>query len=146
MRRRTAIAVAAALLVPATAAATIVGDYHGQIKGDALTELGFDVKRSDSGHKRVRFFVADGVSFTCTVGADGRTDPMQIDATFPVNRDGEFKGKGDVITNVDPVGKVTGRLKRGGRAAGTLRISGELDGAGSSCTTGVQEWRAEKQS
>jgi hypothetical protein len=136
----------AVLLVPASAAAIFIGPYQGQIKGDALSEIGFDTERTDSGRKRVVQFFTDGISFTCTVGADGRTEPMLVDATFRLNRDREFKGKGDMITEVDPVGKVVGRLKRGGRAVGTVRITGELAGAGSQCTTGVQEWRAAKTS
>ena len=61
-------------------------------------------------------------------------------------RNREFEGHGDwVILGYDPKGRVTGKFHRNGVVVGTFKIHGELAGAGSSCTTGLQSWRATKQ-
>ena len=65
---------------------------------------------------------------------------------MPVHDDGTFKGSGEVVgIPADPHGKVTGKLKHGGKAEGTLRLSGELDGdSGSDCDTGHLDWKGQK--
>src|SRR5687768_18400969 len=106
MLRRVAIsAMLLALLVTGSAVATFAGKYQGFVKGDQATTVGFGIKRTDAGNKRVKNFITDNIVFTCTVGTPGRTDPMEIVGTFPLNEDREFKGKGEaILIGADPFG------------------------------------------
>ncbi len=133
-----------ALFVAGTASGVITGDYAGNVNGDPQALVTFEVKKTDDA-KRVNSFITDDVDFTCTIGTPGETVTMQILGGFPVE-DQRFKGRGEAVgIPADPFGKVTGRFKPGGNAAGTLRLRGELDGeVGSQCTTGVVRWRAER--
>jgi hypothetical protein len=133
-----------ALFVAGTASGVIAGDYAGNVNGDEGALVTFQVKKTDNA-KRVKSFITDDVDFTCTVGTPGETVTMQILASFPVE-DQRFKGSGEAVgIPADPFGKVTGKFKPGGRAVGTLKLRGELDGeVGSHCTTGVVGWRAER--
>ena len=45
----------------------------------------------------------------------------------------------------DPVGSVSGKLRRGGRAVGDFKLRGELAGPGTHHRTGSLDWRAEKE-
>ncbi len=54
-----------------------------------------------------------------------------------------FEGKGDWVgLPFDPVGKVSGRLKPGGDAKGSFKLTGELAGPGTHCRTGLVDWKA----
>jgi hypothetical protein len=143
--RRLAALIAATLLLSAVAATSAVGfflgDYSGHVKGDPEGGVGFDVGK-ENGHRKVAFAVFD-VQFTCNPGTDGRSQGMGFAKPIRVHDDGTFKGEGNVrILKGDPTGKVEGKIGQG-KAHGSFRIKGELDGvSGSECDTGLQEWRA----
>jgi hypothetical protein len=143
---RCAVAAVAALglAVPASAVAILLGKYHGNVKGDPASTISFDIERVN-GHRKVTRFISEGIAFSCSVGTPGDTPHMRIKGRFRIE-DRAFRGRGEAVEiDADPFGIVTGRLKDGGRAAGTLKLRGELDGnPGSKCSTGVVEWRAEK--
>jgi hypothetical protein len=152
-RRRAglALALAVAAVIGAVAAAPALGifltDYQGTVKGDPTAMVGFNVRKSANGVRRVKAFFEDQVEYTCEGGASGRAGPLQMeDAAFRVKH-GEFSGSSSFLTPAgDPRLTVKGKLRPHGVARGTLRLTGHLDEAAPSarCDTGKVEWRAEK--
>jgi hypothetical protein len=120
-------------------------DYSGGIKGTFGHNVGFSIERSASGHKRVTDFNVTNLPITCSdsgettsTGGYNFPGPMRV-------RHHEFSGKGDwEVFALDPSGPVAGKFKPGGKAAGTLKLHGELAGPGTHCHTGPLEWKATK--
>jgi hypothetical protein len=149
MIRRALLALPIAALAFAGTALAIpaLHDYNGHVKGDPGSAVAFNLDRSGS-RPRVFNIDASGLGFDCAAGSPGETDAVFFDGIFRVHRDRTFGGPSDVtIGNTDPPGRFEGRLKSGGRAAGTLRIRGELDPEGQpgvNCKTGELRWKAAK--
>jgi len=152
MRRRLTVgcglgvAVLVVAMVP-TAEAIKLRDWNGRVKGDPDSFVSFNVAKSDSGVKRVRDVVAGGLAITCDGGIEDEADGVFLEGKFRV-RHREFGGRTDAtIGGLDPPATFKGRLKRGKRAVGTIRLRGELDPIehpGVNCRTGRLEWRAKK--
>ena len=142
-----AIPIAAVAFAGTAVALPSIHDYNGHVKGDPGSGVAFNVDRSQS-RPRVFNIDASGLAFDCPEGSPGETEAVFFDGIFRVHRDHTFGGKSDVtIGNTDPPGRFEGKLKAGGKAAGTLRIHGELDPEGQpgvTCKTGVLGWKATK--
>ncbi len=147
MKRIVIVTVLAALAVTASAWAFATGDYTGEIKGDPDSGFSFNIRKTDAG-RRVKSVVGAGMDYTCEDSSSGETSGTLLLKSFPVDEDGEFGGRSDaVIFGFDPPAKLTGKLKRGGRASGTIRVHGELDPKNNpklSCDTGTLDWKAER--
>jgi hypothetical protein len=117
------------------------------IKGDPDSDLSFNLRKTDAG-RRVKSVIGFGLDYTCKDSSSDQTSGVELMRSFPVDEDGEFGGKADaVILGFDPPAKLTGKLRRGGRASGTIRVHGELDPKGNpglDCNTGTLEWRADR--
>ena len=117
-------------------------DYLGQVKGQDGSSVGFSIGRSASGRKRVIDFTVTRAAYECRDAPPGLTDGWVLDRGLRVKAR-RFEGRGDWIgLPLDPVGKVTGKLRPGGRASGSFKIRGELAGPGTHCNTGLVGWRA----
>jgi hypothetical protein len=149
-----AMALAAGLTVTALGAAGALAipidtEYTGHAKGDAGGSfVGFDVKKAH-GEKKVKHFQVQGLDFECDGGSPGQIAFTMVDDAFPVDGKGEFGGRSHatIVPNFDPRAKVTGKLKPGGKAVGTIRMRGKLDPEGQpgvKCDTGTLGWKAEK--
>jgi hypothetical protein len=137
---------AAGLGASAASGFLAVFDYQGHVKGDQIADVGFFVKRADSGRKRVTQFTVTQAPYSCRDAPPGRTGGWRFLEKMRVKRDRTFEGRGEWVgLPLDPVGKVSGKLRRGGVAVGEFKLRGELAGAGTHCGTGVLEWRATKQ-
>jgi hypothetical protein len=149
------------LLIPLALAVALVGaagalaipidtEYNGHAKGDAGGSfVGFDVKKASNGTRKVKHFQVSGLDFECDGGSPGQTGVIFVDDPFPVNRNGEFGGRSHatIPPAIDPLAKVTGKLKPGGKAVGAIRMHGKLDPEGQpgvKCDTGTRGWKAEK--
>ena len=147
-RPKALTAIAAALLIGMSAADArgfSVGDYQGEVQ-DGPGELTFNVEK-EAGKRRVESVTVLGVAYTCTVGSDGQTEEgLEYQKGIKVKPDRTFSRRQIEVLYVpgDPEGSFSGKLKQHGKASGKLRVTGELDGAGSDCTTGRLEWKAER--
>jgi len=118
-------------------------DYVGQAQ-EPHGSVGFFVGRSASGGKLVTGFTVTGVPYECSDAAAGITAGWRFKPRMPV-KSREFEGRGDWVgLPLDPVGRVGGKLRRGGVAVGQLKLRGELAGPGTHCHTGLLDWRATK--
>jgi hypothetical protein len=144
--RRLVVAVVAGLLAlgGATALGFDVGDYHGNVDGDPIGQVAFNVSKKH-GVRRVTEFTVNGVAYSCDVGPPtGRSGGMQLLDRMRVKGDGTFSGKGEfTIIEGDPSGRVDGRFVNG-KVKGSFKIRGELAEPGSDCRTAEQDWHAEK--
>ena len=147
--KRIALSFGACALLAAAAAPSSFGfaagfDYLGEVKGQDGTSVGFSIDRSASGHRRVSEFTITRVAYDCRDAPAGLTDGWVFDPGIRV-KSRRFEGRGDWIgLPLDPVGKLTGKLRRGGRASGSFKIRGEFAGAGTHCSTGLLDWRASR--
>jgi hypothetical protein len=139
------LAVIALLAVPAASAfgfATF--DYTGHVKGDAQTLVGFDVQHTASGHRKVGGFTVSQIPYTCSDAPDGVTTGWRFTKIMRV-RSRAFEDRGDWVgLPLDPVGTVSGKLRKHGVAVGDFKLRGELAGPGTHCRTGLLDWRATK--
>jgi hypothetical protein len=134
------LAASTALAFPA------IFDYSGHVRGNPSAFVAFSVKRADSGDRKVVGFTVGQVPYTCTDAPSGATDGWRFDERMRVKRDRTFEAGGEWVGQpLDPVGRVSGKLRRGGVAVGDFKLRGELGGAGTHCRTGLLEWRATKQ-
>lgn len=142
----TAIALVGGALVASAAFGFAANfDYTGNVKGQPTTSVGFSVKRSDAGHRKVVGFTIAQIPYTCSDAPSGSTAGWRFVPKMRVKRDRTFEGRGDWVgLPLDPIGTVSGKLRRGGVAVGDFKIRGELAGAGTHCRTGLLEWRATK--
>lgn len=150
----TTLAIALLLLSLAAGALALAltsgGQFNGEIKGDPYPDssISFDVQRTRKGHRRVKNVNASGLDFTCEAGSPSQTSAVRLEGGFRVDGNGEFGGRTDAtILGFDPPARLSGKLRRHGRATGTLRVHGELDPEaqpGVDCDTGRLEWRAKR--
>jgi len=121
-------------------------NYTGHVKGQPTANLGFFLKHSATGKRKVTGFTVSQIPYTCSDAPSGATAGWQFVPKMRVKRDRTFEGRGDwVDLPLDPVGRVSGKLRRGGVAVGEFTLRGELAGPGTHCHTGRLEWRATKQ-
>lgn len=143
------LAAAAAALVLATSAAVAflaTADYSGEVRDDPASNIGFDIRRTDAGVRRVVNFTIFNLEMTCTDSKEPRTGGWRFDRRMRIHEDGTFSGRGDWIDlPVDPVGFVRGAMLGGGEARGQVRARGELAGPGTHCDTGRLRWDAQKE-
>jgi hypothetical protein len=151
LRSRALLALAVAAVVGALVAAPALGaffaDYQGPVKGDPIASVGFNLRKSANGVKRVKGFFESEVEYTCEGGASGRATPLAMEEGGFRVKHREFSGSSSFLTPVgDPRLTVKGELRPHGLARGTLRLTGHLDETTPSarCDTGKVEWRAEK--
>ena len=137
-----ACGVLAALSAPSSLGFAGNFDYVGQVKGEPGTYVGFFLERSAAGKKRVTGFTVTGIPYECRDAPSGLTAGWSFEPAMRV-RSRLFEGRGDWVgLPFDPVGAVAGKLRRGGVAAGELKLRGELGGPGTHCRTGLLGWRA----
>jgi hypothetical protein len=121
-------------------------DYTGNVRGNPTTSVGFSVKHPAGGHKQVVGFTIAQVPYSCSDAPSGTTTGWRFHERMRVQSDRTFAGSGDWIGQpLDPVGSVSGKLRRAGVAVGDFRIRGELGGPGTHCRTGLLDWRATEQ-
>lgn len=149
MKRMLVLTGLVTIAVAASASAIGVGEWNGDINGDPRPGSGiaFNVKKANSARK-VTDVVANGLEYTCDDESADETSGLELEKSFPVDENGEFGGKSSaVLLGFDPPAKVTGRLKPGGEASGTIRVHGVLDPKthpGLKCDTGTLHWKAER--
>jgi hypothetical protein len=140
-----------AVLLAGIAAAAAFGfssqfNYTGHVRGNDMASVGFLVKHTAGGTRKVTGFTATNTPYTCTNAPSGITTAWRFTPNMRVRSDRTFEGRGDwVELPLDPVGTVSGKLRRGGVAVGDFKLRGELAGPGTDCRTGLLEWRATKQ-
>ena len=151
MRRLIVVGVPIALLATGMAQGIVgpgAGTHDGRFKGDPDSGISFEMRRTESGHRRIVDVFASGMNFTCEGGDPGQTSLTSLNRGFRVKRDRTFGGKADAtILGFDPPARFRGKVRRHGRVVGTLRLHGEIDPfnqPGTNCDTGVQEWRAKR--
>lgn len=138
-------------LVAALWAPTVFGfaasfDYMGHVKGNPSASVGFFIKHTAAGHRKVTGFTVSQIPYTCKDAPSGVTAGWQFDQGMRVNSNRTFGGVGKwTDLPMDPAGSVQGELRRGGVAVGKFSLYGELAGPGTHCRTGRLEWRATKQ-
>ena len=134
----------AAMSAPASFGFAANFDYIGAVKGEPGSSVGFFVEHPEGGPKRVTGFTATGVPYDCRDALSGVTVGWRFKPRMRViarrfDRRGAWVG-----LPLDPVGRVSGKLRRGGAVAGDLKLRGELAGPGTHCRTAVLDWRATK--
>ena len=151
-RWRAGLALAIAAMIGAATAVPAFGvfltQYEGPVKGDPIATVGFNLRKSANGVKRVKGFFESQVQYTCEGGASGRASPLAVEEGGFRVKHGEFSGSSSFLTPVgDPRLTVKGELRPHGVARGTLRLTGHLDETTPSarCDTGKVEWRALKR-
>ncbi|MFN8112772.1 MAG: hypothetical protein U0R51_06185 [Solirubrobacterales bacterium] len=134
---------AAAVAAPASFGFANIFDYVGSVKGqEATASVGFAISKSAAGRKRAVDFTVTGVDYSCSDAAPGQTEGWRFERGMRIKAR-KFSGEGDWTgLPLDPVGKVDGRLKPGGIASGSFKITGELAGPGTHCKTGFVGWKA----
>jgi hypothetical protein len=121
-------------------------DYEGHVKGQQGAFVGFAVKSTAGQRKRIAHFTVAVIPYSCTDAPSGTTAGWRFDDSIRMEPDRTFGGSGDWIGQpLDPVGRVGGKLRKGGVAVGDFKLRGELAGPGTHCTTGLLDWRATKQ-
>ena len=136
-----------AIAIAAPAAFGFVNlEYSGHVKGASKTLVGFDVNRTGPGHRKVVGFLVSQIPYTCSDAPSGATAGWRFDPRMRVQRHRTFRARGEWTgLPLDPVGRVSGKFRRGGVAVGDFKLRGELAGPGTHCRTGLLEWRATKQ-
>jgi hypothetical protein len=138
-------------LVAALWAPTVFGfaanfDYTGHVKGNPSASVGFFVKHTAAGHRKVTGFTVTQIPYTCRDAADGVTAGWRFEPKMRVKSDRTFFGTGQWTSlPLDPSGLVKGQLRRGGVAVGSFKLNGELAGADTHCHTSLLRFRATKQ-
>jgi len=120
--------------------------YEGHVKAEPGAFVGFAVNSTAGQRKRVARFTVTQVPYNCSDAPSGTTAGWRFADSTGVEADRTFGGSGDWIGQpLDPVGRVSGKLRKGGVAVGDFKLRGELAGSGTHCTTGLLDWRATKQ-
>ena len=147
MKRLVLCTCVAGLLAPAPALGFAGNfDYVGHMKGNPNAFVGFFVKHTNAGHRKVTGFTVSQIPYTCRDAPDDVTAGWRFDPNMRVKSDrtffetGAWKG-----LPLDPYGLVRGELRRGGVATGEFKLNGELAGPDTHCHTHLQDWRATRQ-
>ena len=150
-----AAAVALPAAIPATAGMeAFENDYEGRAERDPGTYFGFDLVREDGKRKVAK--VTALLAYSCDSGSGGR-GLARARGKLAVKASGRFAGRLSVPENQVPVRRgearsltydVTGRLRRRGRARGTidavLLFVGAPRGGSTRCYSGRVDWRARR--
>jgi hypothetical protein len=121
-------------------------DYLGHVKGEPSAFVGFFVKHSAAGHRKVGGFTVSQVPYTCRDAPDGATAGWRFDPSMRVKSDRTFFETGEWTgLPLDPRGLVKGKLRRNGVAVGSFKLNGELAGPDTHCHTSLVDWRATRQ-
>ena len=139
------LALVAALTLAANAEGAV---YSGAGADDPKMSVFFSVKKKPGKPRKVRRFTAFNIAFTCADGSAGRTDPaLPIEFPRPMRvEDRRFRGK-ERFTVESTKGdwrvtmRVAGKLRRGGRANGILKLSGRPR-SDVRCRSGKVPWKA----
>ena len=128
--------VAALVLAAGAAGGAAHREYAGQIKETNRGEVSFRLTTQAYG-KVVRGFKVRRIPVVC----DGQrnTQDFKVGEGMEVV-DGRFSGSFDIF---GPDASVSGRLKKGQRASGTVRVAGTSPT--SSCDSGELRWTAERE-
>jgi hypothetical protein len=125
------------------AAAAVTRGYQGTVGGGgaihfrAVVTNGQIVEVKALGWRRVPIACQQG-KFPFRGGFVGETFPVEA---------GAFRAHGDAGTTYVSRAKVVGHFRRQGqRAAGTLRIHGDLDAHHTNCDSGLRRWWAKRVS
>jgi hypothetical protein len=138
-----AVAMTAAML-PVPASAFFELDFDGHIRHDPDSFVGFNVRQTPAGKRRVSFFTTRGIVYSCDDTSTGRTEFLTLEGSFRVKHR-KFEGKVHTFTPAgDPVARIHGKLHRGLQVAdGDLRLAGKLNSSQPQlrCDTGALQWR-----
>jgi hypothetical protein len=146
MKRLVLCTLAAALVAPASALGFASNfDYTGHVKGNPSASVGFFVKHTGD-HRKVAGFTVSQVPYSCRDAPSGVTTGWRFGEKMRVKSDRTYFGAGQWTgLPLDPYGLVRGKLRRGGKAAGSFKLNGELAGPDTHCHTGLLEYRATRQ-
>ena len=147
MKRLVLCTCVAGLLAPAPALGFAGNfDYVGHMKGNPNAFVGFFVKHTNAGHRKVTGFTVSQIPYTCRDAPDDVTAGWRFDPNMRVKSDRTFFETGAWNgLPLDPYGLVRGELRRGGVATGEFKLNGELAGPDTHCHTHLQDWRATRQ-
>jgi hypothetical protein len=134
-----------ALALPAAAGAAELNSGSVTAAEGAAPDLSisFTVRSRNGNPKQVKKFVANGIPYTCSNGFSGTTeDPARLGKRMKVNDKRRFHGRAKLgeTTMI-----VRGKIRRKGRARGTVRIFGPAaDAPGVTCDSGAVGWRVRR--
>ena len=141
----TACPVLAALVLAAPSAASKQGEYDGRVKGAPGSEITFKVdRRKGDKHVKVYRFNATGVPTDCAGSSDTTEYGLPGYFGLRLRNGGKFHIKDSPSGfRDDSLFVLHGRVERGGRASGTLKIVDDFDLL-PTCSTGVVDWSAHR--
>jgi hypothetical protein len=117
-------------------------DYVGTAKDQPVSFVGFFLDHPAGAPKRVTGFTVTQVPYECSDAPPGFTTGWRFKPKMRV-KSRKFDGKGDWVgLPLDPVGAVSGKLRRSGAVVGEFKLRGELAGPGTHCRTGKLGWKA----
>src|SRR4051812_35997838 len=112
-------------------------DYTGHVKGEPNEFVGFFVKQTAGQRMRVAGFTVTQIPYTCSDAPSDVTAGWKFQPSMRVNPDRTFAESGDWTgLPLDPIGRVSGKLRRGGVAAGGVKLRGGVAGPGEHRTAG----------
>jgi hypothetical protein len=135
----------AVVAMPAAALGSKQGDYEGRVKGAPGSEITFKVdRRKGEANVKVFRFNATEVPTDCAGSPDKTEYGLPGYFGLPLRDGGKFHIKDSPSGfRDDSLFVLHGRVERGGRASGTLRIVDDFDLL-PTCSTGVVDWSASK--
>ena len=135
----------AAIAVPAAAFGSKQGDYEGKVRGAPGSEITFKVdRRKGEKHVKVFRFDASGVPTKCAGSPDKTGYGLPGYFGLRLRDGGRFHIKDSPSGfRDDSLFVLKGKVERGGRASGTLRIVDDFDFL-PTCNTGVVDWSASR--
>src|SRR5262249_42936641 len=93
-------------IMPTPAGAFFELDFSGHVRQDPDSFVGFNLKRTETGKRRISFFTTRGVVYSCDDTSTGRTEFLTLEGSIRVKHR-RFDGKAHVITPAgDPVARV----------------------------------------
>jgi hypothetical protein len=146
MKRTIVCSLALALLLPAGASAAELNSSSitaAQAGAPDLT-VSFTVRTRNGHPKQVKKFAANGIPFTCSDGSSGTTTtPARLGKKMKVNKKRKFHGRAKLSGDTTMI--VRGKVRKKGRARGTVRLFGpEANTPGVTCDSGAVGWRVRR--
>jgi hypothetical protein len=148
---RTAVAAALALALAVPAAATAADDSYSASSAASASgapappslSVSFTVRTLNGKPVKIKRFKANGIPLTCSDGTSGTTtEPIRFGKDMKVNKKRKFHGKRRLGPSTFIV---KGKVRRKGRARGTLRLSGpSATTPGVTCDSGHLTWRVRR--
>jgi hypothetical protein len=146
MKRTVVCSLALALALPASAGAADLnaGAVTAARGGAPDLSVSFTVRSRNGKPKQVKKFVANGIPFTCDDGSSGTTtEPARLGKKMKVNDKRKFHGRANIGAGVTM--KVRGKVRKKGRARGTVRLFGpEATDPTVTCDSGAVGWRVRR--